>query len=53
MRDFSILDGEKRIPSSDLPKMYGSEEKALIYLYQWDKDNIIKMDEYGNYKRNV
>ena len=52
MKDFFLIDGAKRMSSHDLVKMYGSEEKILVSMYNWDKERVIVPDRDGNYVRN-
>ena len=51
MNDFYLIDGTKRYNLSELVEMYGSEEKVLVNIYNWEKDNKIIINENGNYER--
>jgi hypothetical protein len=51
MNDFYLIDGTKRYNSSELVKMYGSEEKVLVNIYNWEKNNKITLNNNGNYER--
>ena len=52
MKDFFLIDGAKRMSSHDLVKMYGSEEKVLLCMYDWDKSKTIVPNADGDYVRN-
>ena len=51
MNDFYLIDGTKRYHSSELIKMYGSEEKVLVNMYNWEKYNKILVNKDGHYER--
>ena len=52
IRKFTMDNPTSSISSDDLVKLYGSEEKALVYTYHWDKSGKITMNQNGNYSQN-
>lgn len=51
MKDIFLLDGKKKYNYNDLLKMYKSEEKILVNLYNWEKNKLIRVNENGIYER--
>ena len=51
MNNIILIDGNKSYSFSDLVKLYGSEERVLINIYNWEKNNKIKMICSNTYER--
>ena len=50
MRNFNIIvENNQKVNSESIKNTYGSDEKALLALYTWDKAGLIKMDKKGDY----
>ena len=51
MKDIILLDGKKEYNYKDLLKMYESEERILVNLYNWEKNKLIRVNKNGMYER--
>ena len=53
MKNFFLIDGARKFSTNELLKIYGSQEKLLLNIYNWDKCKEILPNENGDFIRNV